>query len=139
MKKKEQLIKKTISSVNSSLIKFKKGGWIRVERVPSLEQEVCDTLEKFVEAVFNRECYNRIPEFQNIETLLGGHLFKCKLEEPDEMKKKFKSATVMIVDEKSIIAPDDNLISELKMVEDWIGGKSISFNSVKVKIKFEVK
>jgi hypothetical protein len=55
------------------------------------------------------------------------------------MKKKFKSATVMIVDEKSIIAPDDNLISELKMVEDWIGGKSISFNSVKVKIKFEVK
>lgn len=139
MKKKDKIIKSTIAAVNSSLGKFKKGGWIQVERIPGLEKEACENLEEFVEAVFNRECYNRIPELQEAEILLGGHLFQCKLEGPDEMKKRFKSATIVLVDEKSIIEPDDALISELKLVESWIGGKSIKFNSVKVKIKFEVK
>lgn len=139
MEKKKQIIKKTISAVNSSLQKFKRGGWIRVERIPQLEKEVCETLSDFVEAVFNRECYNRIPEFRQAQELLGGHLFKCILDEPDEIKKRFLSATVILIDEKSIIDPDDNLINELRKVENYLGGREIKFNSVKVKIKFEIK
>ena len=133
-------IEKVLSSVNGFLKKYKSGGWIQVERIPgTLETDTVMTLEEYVDALFNRACINYIPEFEKAERLLGGHLFKCHLIEADECKKRFKEAVAVLVDEKSIVEPDENLINELKSVQEYLGGTQITFNSVKVKIIYTIK
>lgn len=139
MDRKRSLLIKVISAVNSSLTKFKKGGWIKVERVPDQEKEPCEDLEQFVDAVFNRECYNLIPEFAELEELLGGHLFSCSLKDVDENKKRYGKAIVKIVTEKSIINPTESLTNRLKTATEYLGGSSLEFNGVRVKIKLEIK
>lgn len=132
-------IEKVLSSVNSHLKKYKTGGWIQVERIPgTLETDTVMSLEEYVDAVFNRAIINYIPEFETAQRLLGGHLFKCHLVDPDEPKKRFKEAVAILVDEKSIINPDENLINELKRVQDYLGGTQITFNSVKIKIIYTI-
>ena len=135
---KQQVLRKIIAKVNSGLGKFKKDGWIRVERLPGESLETCTTLEQFVEATFNRACFNDIPELREAEILLSGHLFGCILEEPDEKRKRFKVAHIVITDKNKVMDPDENLINELYKVQEYLGGTTIKFNSVKVKIKFEI-
>lgn len=130
-------IKRLISEVNSTLTLYKKGGWIDVRRTPSSAPELMMSLEQFIEARFNREAWN-VPEFNTAEELLGGHLFKCELEEPDEMKKRYRSATLTVIDEKLVCEPTQNLIDELDKVRAALGGSRIKFNGVKVKIKYEI-
>lgn len=131
-------IKKIISGVNSTLSLYKKGGWIDVRRTPTSGPELMMSLEQFIEARFNREAWN-IPEFNEAEELLSGHLFKCELIEPDEMKKRYKKAIITLIDEKLVLDPTQNLIDELEKVRQHIGGTKIKFNGVKVKIKYEIE
>lgn len=134
----KNIVKRLISEVNSTLSLYKKGGWIDVRRTPTSGPELMMSLEQFIEARFNREAW-AIPEFNAAEELLGGHLFKCELEGPDEMKKRYKKATLTLIDEKLVLDPTQNLIDELEKVRQFIGGTKIMFNGVRVKIKYEIE
>ena len=131
-------LKDIISGVNSTLVHYKKGGWIDCRRTPDAGEEMIYSLEQFIDARFNREAWN-IPEFQKAEDYLGGRLFSCKLEEPDEMKKKYKQATLTLINAEDIIEPSEELIKLLDEVRIFLGGTKIVFNSVKVKIKFSIE
>ena len=131
-------VKDMIASVNGTLIHYKKGGWIDCRRTPDAGEEMIYSLEQFIDARFNREAWN-IPEFRQAEEYLGGRLFSCKLEEPDEMKKKYKQATLTLISADDIIEPSEELIRLLDEVRIFLGGTKIVFNSVKVKIKFSIE
>jgi hypothetical protein len=131
-------LKDMISSVNGTLIHYKKGGWIDCRRTPDAGEEMIYSLEQFIDARFNREAWN-IPELQKAEDYLGGRLFSCTLEEPDEIKKKYKQATLTLIRAEDIIEPSEELIKLLDEVRIFLGGTKIVFNSVKVKIKFSIE
>ena len=135
----EKIIKSLISTVNKKMkVTYKGGGWIDARRTPTSGQNMVNSLEEFIDAVFNQECYD-IPELREVEELLGGRLFSCKLEEPDEMKKKYKQATLTLISADDIIEPSEELIKLLDEVRIFLGGTKIVFNSVKVKIKFSIE
>lgn len=127
-------LRKIIKEVNRTLPLYKSGGWIDCRRLPTSKQEMIFSLEQFVEARFNREAWS-IPSFTELEELLGGHLFTCKLEGVEEDKKKFKQAVLTIIDEKHVLDPSENLINKLREAKTLIGGSNIKFTSVKVKFK----
>lgn len=131
-------IKKIISKVNETLIHYKKGGWIDCRRTPDADQEMMESLEQFIDARFNREAWN-IPELRDAEEYLGGRLFSCTLEEPDENKKRYKQATLTLIDKDDIIEPSQELIDLLNRAKDYLGGTKVKFNSVKVKIKLTIE
>lgn len=131
-------IKKIISKVNETLIHYKKGGWIDCRRTPDADQEMMESLEQFIDARFNREAWN-IPELRDAEEYLGGRLFSCTLEEPDENKKRYKQATLTLIDKDDIIEPSQELIDLLDRAKDYLGGTKVKFNSVKVKIKLTIE
>lgn len=134
----EAEIKKMISRVNKTLIHYKKGGWIDCRRTPDAGQEMMETLEQFVDARFNREAWN-VPEFQKAEEYLGGRLFSCTLEEPDENKKRYKQATLTLIDIDNVIEPSQELIDLVEEIKTLLGGTKIKFNSVKIKIKYTIE
>lgn len=131
-------IKNIISKVNETLIHYKKGGWIDCRRTPDADQEMMESLEQFIDARFNREAWN-IPELRDAEEYLGGRLFSCTLEEPDENKKRYKQATLTLIDKDDIIEPSQELIDLLDRARDYLGGTKVKFNSVKVKIKLIIE
>lgn len=134
----EKEIVKLIKKVNKSLSLYKKGGWIDCRRTPTSGTNIVNNLEEFIDARFNRECFD-IPELSEICDLLDGRLFKCILEEPDENKKRYKQATLILVDESEINNPSQELKDLLKKTREIIGGNTIKFNSVKVKIKYTIE
>ena len=96
-----------------------------------------DTLEDFIEARFNRECWE-IPELNEACELLDGRLFSCSLIGPDEAKKKFKQAVITIARPEDIENPSEDLKKALDVAYNYLGGNKIKFNSVKVKVKYEI-
>ena len=133
----EKILKKVMRNVNKTLGYYKRGGWIDVRRTPTSPQNMVESLEEFVEARFNRECWD-IPELQEALDSLDGFLFKCTLEEPNEADKKFKEATMELVSLEDIEDPTEELALMLEAVETFLGGTKIKFNGVKTKIKFEI-
>lgn len=134
----EKILKKVMRSVNKTLGYYKKGGWIDVRRTPnSTKQNMVESLEEFVEARFNRECWE-IPELVEALDSLDGYLFKCTLEEPNEADKRFKEATMELVGLEDIEDPTEELAIMLEKVETFLGGTKIKFNGVKSKIKYEI-
>lgn len=126
----KEIIKELISRVNSSLGYYEKD-YVSVKRTPNADKERCTSFEQFIEARFNFECC-QIEELVEAVINTEGHLFKCiYLEDPEDSKRKFKSATI-------IISPDipESLKNEILQV---IGGTEIVFNNVKKKIRFSVK
>lgn len=124
-------------NVNRTLVYYKKGGWIDVRRTPNSPQNMVESLEEFVEARFNRECWD-VPELKEALESLDGFLFKCTLEEPNELDKKFKEATMELVNLGDIEDPTEELAIMLETVENFLGGTKIKFNSVKTKVKYEI-
>lgn len=124
-------------NVNRTLGYYKKGGWIDVRRTPTSPQNMVESLEEFVEARFNRECWD-IPELKEALESLDGFLFKCTLEEPNELDKKFKEATMELVNLGDIEDPTEELGIMLEAVEKFLGGTKIKFNSVKTKVIYEI-
>ena len=134
----EEIIKELISCVNSTLGYFE-SGYVSVKRTPFSEKERIESFKQYVEARFNYECC-KIPELYNAEVMTNGHLFSCiELINPDEIKRKFSTAIVSLVDQKTLVEPDENLINELNKVREFLGGSTIKFNNVKKKIKFTVE
>lgn len=136
--KKKNTIKSLISEVNGTLSHYKKGGWIDCRRTPDSGQEMMESLEQFIDARFNREAWE-IPEFRKAEEYLGGRLFSCTLEGADEIRKRYKQATVTLISAEDIIEPSQELIDLLEEIKSFIGGTKIKFNSVKVKIKYSIE
>jgi hypothetical protein len=134
----KNVIKDMISKVNETLIHYKKGGWIDCRRTPDADQEMMESLEQFIDARFNREAWN-VPEFRDAEEYLGGRLFSCTLDEPDENKKRYRQATLTLIDKDDIIEPSQELIDLLDRARDYLGGTKVKFNSVKVKIKLIIE
>lgn len=122
--------------INATLRYYEKE-YIELKRIPFLEREVCKSFEQFVEIRFNMESYNSgDPLLMKLEEDLGGHLFRCtNLEGPDEVKKRFKWATVELISTEDVENPDENLKNELDQLKSRIGGSKITFNSVQHKIK----
>ena len=133
----EKAIKKVMREVNKSLSYYKKGGWIDARRTPTSPQNMVESLEEYVEARFNRECWD-IPELTEALDCLEGFLFKCTLDEPNESDKKFKEATMELVSLEDIEDPTEELANLLENVELFLGGRTIKFNGLKSKIKYEI-
>ena len=134
----EEIIKKVVSEVNRTLCQYEKN-WVSCERTPGGERERCESFEHFIELRFNRECY-KIPELQKLILATEGHLFRCtSLDDPDLEKHKFKLAHVEMLDLSEIRDEDTDIKEMLIEVQKLFGGRKISFNGVKKKIKFKIE
>ena len=134
----EEIIKKVVSEVNRTLCQYEKD-WISCERTPGGERERCNSFEHFIELRFNRECY-KIPELQKLIIATDGHLFRCtSLEEPDPEKRKYGIAHLEMLDLSEIRDEDTEIKEMLSEIYKLFGGKKISFNGVKKKIKFKIE
>jgi len=130
----EKSIKGVISRVNSTLGTYEKH-YISCKRTPNSGIEPCESFEQFIEIRFNYECY-KVPEFQKLIEATEGHLFSCiNIDTPDLVKRKFKSATVKILDVDDILEGDESLKEMLKDLYELLGAKKITFNNLKKKIK----
>lgn len=136
--KKQKAVKDVIMEVNKTLTWYKKGGWVDTRRTPSSGPNYVNSLEEYVEARFNREMWE-VPEVYPACELLDGRLFSCRLDECDEMKKRFKIATLTLIDVKDIENPTPELEECIKRAREFIGGNEIIFNSVKVKVKYDIR
>lgn len=130
----EKLVKQVISNVNQSLRYYEKS-YTSVKRTPDSYQERCESFEEFIERRFNFEA-SKIPEFSDVVLKTEGKVFICtEIEDPDEKKRRFKSATIRIIDVDLLLDEDQNLKDEITKLKEFIGGDRIVFNSVKKKIK----
>lgn len=144
----DQYIKKVIAEVNKSMVWYKRGGWIDARRTPEASENYVKSLTEFIEARFNRECFD-IPELQDVFDMLGGQVWLATLEDPDEERKRYKQATLQLVDpeKRHYIKDDDSgeylpveTVKELlERVRKFFGGNKVTFNSVKVKIKYNIE
>ena len=133
----EEMIMKIVSEVNRTLIQYEKD-WVSCERAPGI-RERCTSFEHFVELRFNRECC-KIPELQKLALATEGHLFSCtSLENPDTEKRKFSIAHLELLNPDLIRDEDTEIKAMLDEVLKLFGGRKISFNSVKKKIKFKIE
>ena len=133
----ERLVKEVISNVNKSLRYYEKS-YTSVKRTPDSYQERCESFEEFVERRFNFEA-SKIPEFADVVMRTEGKVFICtEIEDPDEKKRRFKSATIRIIDVDLLLDEDQNLKDEIIKLKEFIGGDRIVFNSVKKKIKLTI-
>ena len=133
----EKTILKIISEVNRTLGQYEKD-WVSCERIPGV-RERCKSFEHFVELRFNRECY-KIPELQKLVEATDGHLFSCTaLDNPDTEKRRFTLAHVEMLDPKLIRDEDTDIKEMLDEVLKIFGGRKISFNGVKIKIKLIIE
>lgn len=133
----ERLVKEVISNVNKSLRYYEKS-YTSVKRTPDSYQERCESFEEFIERRFNFEA-SKIPEFADIVMRTEGKVFICtEIEDPDEKKRRFKSATIRIIDVNLLLDEDQNLKDEITKLKEFIGGDRIVFNSVKKKIKLTI-
>jgi hypothetical protein len=127
-------IKEALSNVNSSLFRYE-CDQVSTERYPKAEKERCKSLEQYIESRFNYEC-SKIPELEDLILETEGRLFSCTdIEEPNIAKRRFKMATIEIIDPKTLLEEDQNLINEITDIIEKLGWKKICFNSVKRKIK----
>lgn len=134
----DEIIKDLISRVNRTLGYYEKD-YISVQRTPYAERERVGSFEQYVEARFNFECCE-IPELYDAVIATGGHLFKCvELANQDTMKRRFTTATVVLVDPETLPWANENLINEINRIHEYLGGSVIKFNNVKKKIKFTVE
>lgn len=125
-----ETIKELLSRVNCSLVYYEKD-YVSVKRTPNADKERCTSFEQYIEARFNFECC-QIPELVEAVLSTDGRLFVvANLENPDGIKRRFSTATV-------IISPEipESLREEILLI---MGGSEIKFNNVKRKIKFSVK
>lgn len=133
----ERLVKEVISNVNKSLRYYEKS-YTSVKRTPEAYQERCESFEEFIERRFNFEA-SKIPEFSDVVMRTEGKVFICtEIEDPDEKKRRFKSATIRIIDVDLLLDEDQNLKDEIVKLKEFIGGDRIVFNSVKKKIKLTI-
>ena len=131
------MILKIVSEVNRTLTQYEKD-WVSCERIPNV-RERCESFEHFIELRFNRECY-KIPELQKLVEATEGHLFKCtSLDNPDTEKRKFTLAHLEMLDPELIRDEDTEIKEMLEEVLKLFGGRKLSFNSVKKKIKFKIE
>ena len=134
----EDIIKTVVSEVNRTLCQYEKS-WISCERTPGGERERCESFEHSIELRFNRECY-KIPELQKLILATDGHLFRCtQLDDPDLDKHKFGTAHVEMLDLSEIRDEDTDIKERVGKVQKVLGGRKISINSVKKKIKFKIE
>lgn len=134
----ENIIKELISRVNSTLGYYEKD-YISVQRTPFSERERVTSFEQYIEARFNYECC-KIPELYDAVIATDGHLFSCiELVNPDTMKRRFTTATVILVDPKTLLGNNESLIDEINKIQEFIGGTMIRFNNVRKKIKFTIE
>ena len=126
----KDVIKELISRVNSSLMYYEKD-FVSVKRTPTADKERCTSFEQYIGARFNYECC-QIEELVDAILTTDGHVFLCsKIDEPDDLKRKFRTATITL---------DPTLPENLKdEVLRLIGGTEITFNNVKRKIKFIIR
>lgn len=133
----ELILKEIISNVNKTLKSYEKD-FTSVKRTPETYQERCKSFEEFIERRFNFEA-SKIPELNEIVMKTEGKLFCCtEIEEPDEKKRKFKSATIKLIDTNLLLDEDQTLKDEITKVKELIGGDRIQFNSVRKKIKLTI-
>lgn len=133
----EEIIMKVVSEVNRTLNQYEKD-WVSCERVPDI-RERCESFEHFIELRFNRECY-KIPELQKLIIATDGHLFKCtSLDNPNTEKRKFTLAHMEMLDPKLIRDEDVEIKEMLDEALKLFGGRKLSFNSVKKKIKYTIE
>lgn len=138
--KAERELKQVVLEVNRTLPVYEKD-WISVKRTPeSEEKERCTCFEQFIEARFNYEFCKRYTEFSDLINFLEGKAFKCTLlEEPDEIKRRFKNVEITLIDPSIVQDPSDLFLSEYQRLRTWLGGSIISFNSVRKKIRIKIK
>lgn len=135
----EKPIRNLIAVVNRKMKDtYKGGGWLDCRRTPTSGVNMVNSLEEFIDAVFNQECYD-IPELRDLEELLEGRLFSCTLEGEDEARRRYKQATMTLVSEDDIENPSEELKELLKAAREFLGGTTIRFNSVPSKIKYSIE
>ncbi len=135
----EELLIEAVRRVNKTL-KYYEKDYIEAKRTPYVDREVCKSFQQYIEIRFNMECYNSLdPLLSKLEKDFGGFLFKCiSLKDSDERKRRFKEATMSLIDIKEVINPDENLKNELEELKSKMGGSKITFNSVKCKVILKI-
>lgn len=130
-------IKEAISRVNCTLNIYEPE-YIKCQRTSETEKEICISFEQFIEIRFNKEC-EKIPELKNLILKTEGHLFLCtNVEEPNLVKRRFKSATLTLITPEMVEDITESMKKDLLDIETVIGGSKIVFNSVKKKIKYKI-
>jgi hypothetical protein len=139
-------IREVISNVNSTISGYERN-YVSVSRVPrnlsneDLEIERCTTLKQYIEARFNYESYISIPELREMQTITGGHLFKCsEVDGENRIKHSYRIAkmSLLSMDDVDRDSVDDTFEEKLKEVEKFLGGNCIEFNNVVKKVKFNI-
>lgn len=134
----EEEIRTLLSRVNSTLGYYEKD-YVSAQRTPDVDKERCTSFEEYIEIRFNREAYN-VPEFKDLVEKTEGRLFSCiEIEEPDVVKRRFKTAKIRLLDPNLLPEEFENLKDDIYKVRDLLGGTTICFNSVKKKIKYNIE
>ena len=130
-------IKEVISRVHSTL-GISEPAYIRCQRTSDSEKEICKSFEQFIEIRFNKEC-EHVPELKKLILETEGHLFLCtEIEEPNLVKRKFKSVSITLIDPDMVEDISESMRKDINEIESILGGTKIVFNSVKKKIKFNI-
>ena len=134
----ETIIKTIVGKVNSTLSYYEED-YTSAKRTTDLANERCHSFEQYIEIRFNFEA-SKIPELSLLVEEFGGRLFSAvELEEGDKAKRKFKLATIRLIDPKLLVGEDETLKDELAKAKEILGGSKISFNNLKKKIKFKIE
>lgn len=131
-------LKKAVSLTNGSISWFKRDGYIDCRRTPESGINIVGSLEEFIDARFNRECWD-IPQLNKLCDLLDGHAFECQLIGSDEERKRYDLAVFTLVSPDRIENPSEDLIELINSAREWLGGDQITFNCLKVKTNIIIK
>ena len=137
----ETIIRKIIGEVNRTLSMFDNAGCTSAKRFGKVtedsERDRCDSFDKFVECRFNFE-FGKLEEFKDLFIELEGNVFSCTLTDPNSVKRNFKLATLTIQIPKTLLESNEPLNNEIKRLEEWIGGDTITFTHKKKKFTYQI-
>ena len=134
----ERIIKTIVGKVNNTLSYYEED-YTSAKRTKDLVNERCHSFEQYIEIRFNFEA-SKIPELSSLVEEFGGRLFSpVVLEEGDKTKKKFKLATIRLIDPNLLVGESESLKNELTKARELLGGNKITFNNLKKKIKFNIE
>lgn len=137
----EVIIRRIIGEVNRTLIYFDNAGCTSAKRYGRVTEDSgrdrCDSFDKYVECRFNFE-FGKLEEFKDLFIELEGNVFSCTLTDPNTVKRNFGLATLSIQIPKTLLESNELLNNEVKKLEEWIGGDTITFTHKKKKFIYNI-
>lgn len=132
----ESRIKDIIHRVNITLSYFD-AGYISAKRTGDLKER-CNEFDTYVECRFNYEL-GKLDEFKDLFLEMDGKVFSCKLDDPNLVKRNFKSATLTVEISKTLLERNEILKNEVDRFINWFGGNKIRFTHKKKKFTYTIE